>query len=185
MSEAKSYKGLLKVYAEQPNQVRIYFDAFPLLVSADIPLEVALSYLFSRVERAHRRSLYCGVCKNYGGNSELVGKIVHQEFMTRDRFKTLFKAVLKTDFPNSLSDLIEHAEKTRDMFLHGRDQKPSNARQAIIDVFDYAAEFNKTVFDAAGFKPFGDLRGFKGRGENLNMDTTKWILKGIGFSIQG
>jgi len=38
---------------------------------------------------------------------------------------------------------------------------------------------NEFVFQIAGFKPFGSLKGFKGRAEPLDKATTKWLLKGM------
>ena len=35
----------------------------------------------------------------------------------------------------------------------------------------------------AEFRPFGDLRGFKGRGQPLERTTTRWVLKGMGMGI--
>ena len=40
---------------------------------------------------------------------------------------------------------------------------------------------NDWVYQAAGVRPFGDKRGFKGRAEALDKSTTRWILKGMGL----
>ena len=76
------------------------------------------------------------------------------------------------EFPPALVTLIEHAEEMRDTGMHGRESTEPDMRQAIHDVFDYANRFNALVNGLAGFEPFGDLRGFKGRGENLDKATT-------------
>ncbi len=59
----------------------------------------------------------------------------------------------------------------------------ADMRRAIHDVFEYAKAFNTVVDGLGQFKPFGDLRGFKGRGVNLDKKTTRLILKGIGLKV--
>jgi hypothetical protein len=71
MTVPKSYKGLLKLHESQPPEIKKYFEHVPKLMNADMPYDIALAYLFSRIERAHRLTLYCGVTKLYSANSEL------------------------------------------------------------------------------------------------------------------
>lgn len=183
MSAPTSYKGVLKLFGEQPAELQKYFEYLPKLVSADLPYDVALAYLFSRIERAHRRTLYCGLTKRYAANTEFTDKIVRKEYLTRDEFKKVFQAVFAHEFPDRLTKLIEHAEEMRDTGMHGRETTAVGMRQAIHDVFEYAREFNTVVSGLAGFQPFGDLRGFKGRQEGIDVPTTRWILKGMGFRV--
>jgi hypothetical protein len=56
-------------------------------------------------------------------------------------------------------------------------------REAHIDVIEYAEALNEDIEEIAGFSPFGDLRGFKGRAEPLDNSTSRWLLKGLGFNI--
>jgi hypothetical protein len=183
MSVPKSYKGVRTLYDAQPDEIRRYFEHLPYLITSQTLYDVALAYLFSRVERAHRRALYCGITKRHAANSEFTDEVVRKEYLTRAGFKTLFKAVFDEDFPDSLSTLIEHAEQMRDTGMHGRETSDADMRRAIHDVFAYAREFNALVNRLEGFQPFGDLRGFKGRAESLEKRTTRWILKGMGFSV--
>lgn len=179
-----SYKGLLKLYQDQPKELRDYFEHFPKLMTASLPYEIAIAYLFSRVERAHRRALYCGITKKYSANSDLVDDVVRREFVSRDSFKRMFATVFGKEMPKNIAKLIEDAEFVRDKGIHGKDPDDKEMRKAMHDIFKYADEFNNFVSGLESFRPFGDLRGFKGRGENLDKETTRWILKGLGFSIQ-
>jgi hypothetical protein len=184
MSVPKSYKGILELFEKQPAEIQKYFSYLPRLIGGDLPYDIALAYLFSQIERAHRRALYCGITKRYSANSELTDEIIRKEYVTRDGFKQLFKNVYGQDFPDALSKMIEHAEEMRDTGMHGKETDDADLRQAIHDVFEYAKGLNATINGLSGFEPFGDLRGFKGRGENMDKETTRWILKGIGFSIK-
>ena len=56
-------------------------------------------------------------------------------------------------------------------------------RQAHVDIIEYAESVNIELQSVAGFEPFGDLRGFKGKVKSLEKGTTRWLLKGIGFSV--
>jgi hypothetical protein len=184
MSVPKSYKGILELFKKQPVEICKYFRYLPPLIKNDLPYDIALAYLFSQIERAHRRTLYCGITKRYSANSELTDEIIRKEYVTRDGFKQLFKNVYGQEFPDGLNKMIEHAEDMRDTEMHGKPAGDADLRQAIHDVFEYAKEFNRMISRLEGFEPFGDLRGFKGRGENMDKETTRWILKGLSFSIK-
>jgi hypothetical protein len=113
----------------------------------------------------------------------LTDQVIRKEYLTRDKFKALFRSIFGKEYPDTLKALIEHAEDMRDTGMHGHATTQPDMRKAIHDVFAYAQQFNAYVEGIAAFKPFGDLRGFKGRAENLDKTTTRWILKGIGFTI--
>lgn len=68
--------------------------------------------------------------------------------------------------------------------VHGKAVTDTELRSAIADVLDYAVLFNADVDAAAGFKPFGDMRGFKGRADSLDKRTTKWVMRGLGFGVK-
>jgi hypothetical protein len=58
----------------------------------------------------------------------------------------------------------------------------ADKRKAALDLIHYAEMFNNKMQEIAGFRPFGSLQGFKGRGQSLDKSTSRWVLKGIGFS---
>ena len=58
---------------------------------------------------------------------------------------------------------------------------PKEAREGLTSVLDFATEFNDFVSSLAGFRPFGKLRGYKGRKKPLPKATTRWILRGMGI----
>lgn len=184
MSVPKSYKGIIKLFEQQPAEVRRYFQHLPALVSGNWPYDVALAYMFGQVERAHRRALYCGITKRFAADSRLVHNIVRKEYLTREKFRDLFGSVFSHSFPNVLTERMKHAQDMRDFGIHGQETSDREMRRAIHDVFQYARDFNNLALALGGFKPFGDLRGFKGRGGNLPRETTRWLLKGMGFSVR-
>jgi len=83
--------------------------------------------------------------------------------------------------PDPVIQKLRFAEGVRDKAVHGKVIVEADARTALVDVLDYAVELNKFVDGIAGFKPCGDMRGFKGAGQPLARATTRWLLKGLGL----
>lgn len=165
-----------------PAQVRSYFDELPDLL-ANFSLDVALAYMFARVELAHNMALYCGVVKLHKANREVARSVIDAHHMTRTDFHDRFEIVFGRSFPKDASVLLEGAEDVRDKVMHGKRPLEREKREAIAAVLDYAVKLNDVLGGIAGFRPFGDLRGFKGRGKSLPKATSRWILKGMGFGL--
>ncbi|MBA7478395.1 hypothetical protein ES707_13818 [subsurface metagenome] len=165
-----------------PVQVREYFYALPHLLEY-FSLDVALAYVFARVELAHNMALYCGVVKMHKANSEVANSAIDASHMTREDFLEMFKTVFGRHLAPDIRNLLEIAKKVRDRVMHGKRTLEDEKREAIAKVIQYATKFNETVYAAAMFRPFGNLRGFHGRGKSLPKTTTRWVLKGMGFPL--
>ncbi len=175
--------GILNRYDALPDDIKKYFTHFPNLAQ-QYPWDVTISYMFSLVELAHNMTIYCGVVKRHRVDSTLAHAAVDNHYMTRDGFKDLYKMIFGKYLKKSIIDKIVEAEKVRDRILHGKQVYEKDKRQAVVDVLDYAEQFNFEVHEIAGFRPFGSLKGFKGRAEPLDKSTSRWILKGIGLTIR-
>lgn len=180
---AASYKAVLAAHSNAPSQVQVYFDTLPWLVT-NRDWEVALAYMFIRLERAHNMTLYCGAVKVHRANCTLARSVVDVHHLTRDGFLDLFENVIGKPIPDSLVKKIRDAEKTRDRVVHGKRVLVADIRNAIVDILEYAADLNVFVRAEAGFMPFSDLRGFKGRAASLDGRTTRWLMKGLGFGVR-
>ena len=176
----KSYKGVIREYNEAPQQVRGYFPNFVELVE-NYDWEISISYVFSRVELAKRNTIYCGIVKLHWCDAVLTRKLVNEDHMSRGRFLDLFEVVFGGRVPKQIVAKLENGEQVRDKVAHGMKWKQIEARQGLVSVIDFAKDFNDFVDSKAGFCPFGDLRGFKGRGQPLTKATTRWVLKGMGI----
>src|SRR3546814_177830 len=138
--------------------------------------------MFTRVEKAMNRMLYCGVVKLHRANSTTASVMVNNHHMTRREFKRLFSNVFGTDVPKELNEILAEAEKVRNKVVHGKDTTAAEMRTAIVRLLEYAEGMNALVNREAGFKPFSaDLRGFAGAAERLDASTTSWLMKGLGF----
>ena len=178
----KSVRGLLNRYKAAPAGVREYFRHLPGLVR-DYPLSVCLSYVFAQVELAHNMTLYCGVVKLHQADATLTRAALHKQRMSRREFRDKFKTVFGKPPPKRIWGRLTEAERVRDNVMHGKTSSDHDKRNAIAAVLEYADDFNQFVYRLAEFRPFGDLRGFKGRGASLEPKTTRWILKGMGLTL--
>ncbi|WP_133611412.1 hypothetical protein [Aquabacterium commune] len=182
MATAATYIGVKKHFDASTDSIKWYFDQLPALLK-DFPYEVCLAYVFLRTEKAQNRTLYCGVAKLHGAHAEVAEAAINKQHLTRDGFHSLYKNVIGHEIPKVTAAKIKEAEKIRDRVVHGKSVKDADMRQAILDVIEYAEMMNKDLKASAGFEPFGDLRGFKGRAQPLEKGTTRWLLKGLGFAI--
>lgn len=182
MTIPENRRQLEKQFYDAPAQVREYFSDLPALLE-NFPLDVALAYVFSRVELAHNMALYCGVVKIHNANKDVANPAIDASHVTREGFLEMFKTVFNRELPPATRKLLEKAEEIRDRVMHGKKTLEHDKRNAIAKVIQYAAKFNETVYADARFRPFGNLRGFHGRGESLSKATTRWVLKGMGFPL--
>lgn len=180
---APSYRAVLNAHAGATPEVQQYFDQLPDLVR-DFPWEVSLAYMFIRLETAHNMALYCGVVKLHRASTTIARNVVNAHHLTRDGFLKLFNNVFGLSIDDSIVQRIKRAEKIRDKVVHGKATTPSEMRNAVVDILEYARELNTFLHSKVGFKPFNQLRGFKGRAQPLDTKTTRWLMKGLGFNAQ-
>lgn len=179
---ARSWRGVVQHFRQQPLALQRYFLHVPALAET-FPWDVCLAYQFARVELAHNMAIYCGVVKLHRAHPELAWRAVQSRHLTRDSFRQLFATVHGKELPKSVSAHIEGAEKVRDGIMHGKSVGEATKRTAVCEVMDYARTFNEFASQAGGVRPFGDLRGFKGRAKSLDKATSHWLLKGLGLPL--
>ena len=180
MSTPGSWRSVVSKYNSMPAGIRKYFVHVPQLAE-HYPWDVCLAYQFSRVELAHNLAIYCGIVKLHRANPELARAAVERHHITRAGFQDLYRTVFGGVITAPVLALIDEAEDIRDKIMHGKLVSEANKRKAAVDVLRYAKSFNDRTNTLGGIKPFGDLRGFKGRGKALDRATTRWILKGMGL----
>jgi hypothetical protein len=177
-----SYKAVLKHYTRCGQEVQGFFPYLPRLSVPPLPWEVGIAYQFIRVETGQNRAIYGGVVKLHRADANIAESMLNTLHITRPLFLQLFQTVFGQPLPAATVALLKAAEKVRDKTVHGKSVDDPDARQAIVDVLDYATSVNDFVSGIAGFKPFGSMQGFKGAAQPLPKTTTKWLLKGLGIS---
>jgi hypothetical protein len=175
-----SYKAVLKRYASVPTDVQKYFSQLPPLIQ-DCDWDVCIAYQFIHVETAQNRTLYGGVVKLHRADASVADSMLYSLHVTRASFLELVANIFGKPLPDAVANKLKFAERVRDKTVHGKGITQAEARQALVDVLDYATEMNKFIEGIGGFRPFGDMRGFKGAAQPLEKPTTRWLLKGLGF----
>jgi len=177
-----SYRGLKNLFDGESVEVRGFFEHLPNLLTATFPYDVAIAYLFSRVELAHNSTLYYGAVKLHRCHPDVTWSAIDSSHMTRPAFRARFRMIFGKDLDSAIAKNIEAAERVRDRIVHGKSTTEAAKREAIASILEYAEGFNNFLSGLAGFKPFGqDMRGFKGRATSLDKATTHWVLKGMGL----
>jgi hypothetical protein len=174
------------MYYSLPDEIRAFFSDFPNLIDSAFSLDILLAYLFFRIEQGQRQTLYYGARKLHKTESSLTWEAIDAHDLTRAGFKKLFKTIYGFDLSKAATDYLTDAEKIRDRLMHGKAVTEKEKREAISKVMQYAKEMNDLIAinKSLGFKPFsGNLRGIVGRLTSLDKSTTRWILKGMGFTI--
>jgi hypothetical protein len=183
-SATKTRAGLKKYFKSLPKNLRPHFEYFLKILEFKLPLEIAVAYVFYRIELAHRDTLLFGIIKKHRTEYRLVWEIIRKEQIGRAEFLRLFKNVIGTELPKPIETKLKEAEKIRDKAIHGHAPTDPEMRNAIKLALDYSNDFNKYVKRHAKFAPFGDLSGLAGgRDERLKPDTSRLILKGLGFRL--
>jgi hypothetical protein len=180
---ASSYKTVINCFKEASENVRWHFEELPDLLIDGYSYEVSLAYLFLRTERAQNSALYCGAVKLHRANTDITSRAINAQYLSRTEFLKLYENVFAKALPNVIRDKIKFAEKIRDRVVHGKKVSDNDMRVAHVDVLEYAEAMNVEIYEVAGFQPFGNLRGFKGRARSLDEKTSRWLLKGLGFAI--
>lgn len=180
MNHTKSRKGVTWRFEESAENVRVYFQHAPQLLEGGYPYGIVLAWMFARLELAHNMAIYCGIVKLHRGDATVTRNVLDTHHMTRDGFRKLFKLVFDKPLKKEIATTLNIAERVRDKTMHGKDVTDAEYREAIVAVVDYAEAFNEFMTESGEFLPFGDLRGFKGRGQALDKKTTQWVLRGMG-----
>jgi len=180
--QIKTKVGLLKIFNGCSDRVKSYFEHLPKLLD-NFPLEVTLAYCFARLELGQNMALYCGVVKLHRANTEIASSVVSTHQMTRPGFLKLYQTVFGFDLPKAAATSLKTAEDTRDTVMHGKRTSDDRLRNAIARVLEYSDAMNSQLNQKCGLRPFGNLRGFAGRMVKLDPRTTRFMLKGMGFTL--
>ena len=84
------------------------------------PLDVPLAYMFSRLEQAHRMTLYCGIVKLHKADGMLVRQSLNDFDLTRKGFREMMPIVFGKKAPQCM-ERLKKAEEVRDKVLHGKE----------------------------------------------------------------
>jgi len=178
---AKTYKGLRKQYDELPDAVRGYLSHLDTLLDGSDKYEIALAYVFMKLEGGHHRALKCGLVRLHKCNSQKTDDALQKQHFTRKYYRTLFKNVVGKDVPKAALEHLSNAEAVRDKQIHGKSVKPPELRGGLSNALSYIEDIGEFVEERTNKNPFGNLQGLAGKAKLLYATTSYWVLKGVGF----
>lgn len=181
MAIAPSMISVKKQIQNAPQEVREYFPDLPSLIDHKYSAYVCISYIFCRIEYAHRMTLYCGIVKKYRVNPTLTRKAVDDHYLERKEFHRCFNMIFGQQIPKDILSELSIAEKARDRILHGQTCSDAEARNGIVSAIAYASKMNDLLYGLARFRPFGRLQGVFGAAKALAKEPSRWMLMGMGF----
>lgn len=182
MTACTQRRTVIDQFESYPEEIRDYFSDLPRLLDS-FSLEISLSYLFTQIQCVHNATLCSGAVKVHKANRNVARAAVSAQPITREGFQVQFETVFGKPIPEEVKQELEAAELVQDKILNGQRTLAKEKREAIGHILDYAQALNRFVNSLAKFKPFGDAKGSDGCAESLNQATTRWMLKGMGFSL--
>lgn len=178
---AKSYLGLQKQFEELPAETKGYLRKLESLLDGANKYDIALAYVFMKLEEGHHRALKCGLVRLHKCRSSKADEALQKQHFTRPYFRTVFNNVIGKKVPKAALEALARAEATRDKQIHGKAVSGSELRDGISDAIEYISAIGEFVEKRTGKNPFGDLRGLAGRTKLLDATTSYWVLKGVGL----
>ncbi len=175
------YEMVFDEYNKLPEIIQNYFNLSVSIIVLDnkTSLDILIAYVFMKVEQAQRMILYAAIVKKYKVDKDLARKALDDFRMTRPEFLEFYKTLAGKPVNKETIELGKEAEGVRDNILHGRKVKDVDKGNAILDIFEYSRLLNEQANKDFGFQPFGDMRGFKGKIQSHDKETSKWILMGM------
>jgi len=102
-------------FRRAPGEIQFYFrylmELVDLIGKRKCSWDIVIAYLFSRVERAHVMSLYCGVVKLHGVDKDLAWSAINDMDITRKNFPDFYKTVYGRELGKELAQKMERAIK--------------------------------------------------------------------------
>ncbi len=177
-----------------PKNIHWYFNSIPdfedISYNGNI-LNIIIFYICMRIERAHRKILYCDMIKRHKINKKTTDKYLDNLRLHGDRFFTVYKELVQKPYkgitqtaisPETIA-LIKSTKRVRNAVIHGDEVRAisKTKEKAICTLLDYAERLNEEVLHISEFRPFGDLTNF-GK-SNRNDNESRAILAPIKIKI--
>lgn len=179
---------ILRAFDAAPAEVRAFLVDLPRLVDDDglaHGLSAALAWAFHRMEVAHRRALHVGLVRIHGVAPDLARRASQAEHLGREHLHQLLREIMRAPLPDEARRSLDVATSVRDDMLHGKDVSAASLRKALAALVAYAGAFDAFCREATeGVSPFAaetaDVEPPPGR--RLTADTSRYVLRGMGFA---
>jgi len=161
-------------------EVSDYYKHVPDLLTA-FPYEIAIPYVFSRLELAQIQALYCGLVKLHSADFKMARRAVDSLYRTRPGFEEKFRQITGSNLGVEPVWYLGEAAKIRDKVLHGIKFNRTECLFAVKGALVYSHFLHEFMVMRTGVSPFKTLRGFNWGVETMPSQRTKYMLMGMGF----
>lgn len=174
---------LEKYISAIPSELKYYYSKITEVMKIDV--NIALIYLFAKVEAGQLNALYVQVKKGYRTHTEMTWSIIESQDITlKKNYFKLFYNLFGCEFDDGLTEKLAKAKIVRNKIMHGANADYYDVLNAIRDVFEYSNAFNDFVFNLKGFKPYNRLTGIFGSLKTVqDEEVTMLILNALGFTV--
>lgn len=175
-----NYKQVVARFRALPPEIKRSIEIVPELIER-YEWQVSISFVFSQIETVKHDTLYKGLVNDIALTLSLRDSCSTKITGLEAGFGSYSRLYSVSRFRRIQRSYLENAEKIRDRDAHGKILTEAQSRDFLVQAFKFIEEFTDFVYKLAGFRPFGDGRGFKGRGQSLSKETSLWVLKGMGI----
>jgi hypothetical protein len=177
---AANRKQVISRYENLPDDIQSWLDGLPDLIK-DFRWEISVAFVFMQIESMFHNSLYRGLVKIHKTDSQLTKQLLDRDHFSGGRIKELYKTIFGIPIPHEVYLHLDAAVKIRNRAIHGKKITQPEARQCLMEAFNFLEAFSTEVSKVAKFRPCSDGRGLKGAAEALSKDTSRWVLRGMGI----
>lgn len=161
-------------------EISTYYEHVPGLLGT-FPYEIAIPYVFSRLELVQMRALRIGLVIRYKAHFESARLAVDQLYRTRAEVDGKFKLILGSNLDDWAMLHLRESAKIRDKVLHGLNFTKTDCLFAIRAALVYSHFLHEFMMRQTGVSPFKTLRGINWGIDPLPKETTRYMLMGMGF----
>jgi hypothetical protein len=175
-------QSVIDVFNNSTARTQEHFRHVPSLIQQYQP-SVALGYVFDRTAEAHNAIIVAGLVVKHRAYRDVAREIASFQECTWDEFHYEFQTVFGSVIPETASDPYIFANEMRRALMSGKRVSSKDQCAVIENVLRYADAFDAFVWADARLHPFSDLSKVKSRGAALDKESTRWVLKGMGFPL--
>lgn len=162
-----------------PTEVQSEFKSLPKLL-VTFPLEVATGYVLSRLERTRRFMIFAKLIRQYRAESTMTASVIQRQSMEESQFAIFSQRILS--YPVDYLPKFSPIQKLHRKAVFGSEIKHEETVHAFVKFFD-SVHWMYSHCTVPGYRPFGDRSRLKPFKQQVSKATTRWLLKGFGFSV--
>lgn len=182
MALSATKQHVIDVFNASSKRTQEYFRHVPNLIEQFVP-EVAVGYVFDRTAAAHNGVIVAGLVVKHKAHRDVAREIAVFQECAWEEFHYEYQTVFGNVIPEAISQQYIYANEKRRALLAGKRVSSKDQCEVIEVILQYADTLDEFVAKNSRLHPFSDLSKAKPRGNALDKESTRWVLKGMGFPM--